>query len=157
MKRRTVTVSVKETLPWLCLSHALTPITLNGWRHWTLTCPCIANIFSQYNQQPATFQNLFISVRRSTCFRLFFRPSLRAQNCTYSVSHLYIMKRPVLCFFMYVPCILYIVYFIRNAQFIVSILTALVSQSVLHVSIHLYHPQAVPQLYIAKVMYYVCY
>jgi len=36
---------------------------------------CIANIFADYNQQDATFHNLFISVRRSTCFRRFFRPS----------------------------------------------------------------------------------
>ena len=34
------------------------------------------------------FSNLFISVRRSTCFRRFFRPSSGAQNCTYSVRHL---------------------------------------------------------------------
>jgi hypothetical protein len=35
-----------------------------------------------------TFLNLFISVRRSTCFRRFFRPSSGAQNCTYSVRYL---------------------------------------------------------------------
>ena len=29
----------------------------------------IANIFAEYNQQEATFHNLFISVRRCTCFR----------------------------------------------------------------------------------------
>ena len=29
-------------------------------------------LFAQYNQQDATFHNLFISVRRSTCFRRFF-------------------------------------------------------------------------------------
>ena len=28
-------------------------------------------VFSEYNQQDATFHNLFISVRRSTCFRRF--------------------------------------------------------------------------------------
>jgi len=39
--------------------------------------------FSEYNQQDATFLNLFISVRRSTCFRRFFRPSSVSQNCTY--------------------------------------------------------------------------
>jgi hypothetical protein len=44
--------------------------------------------FAEYNQQDATFHNLFISVRCSTCFRLFFRPSSGAQNCTYSVRHL---------------------------------------------------------------------
>ena len=31
---------------------------------------------------------LFISVRRSTCFRRGFRPSSGAQNCTYSVRYL---------------------------------------------------------------------
>ena len=40
-------------------------------------------LFSKYNQEDATFHNLFISVRRSTCFRRFFRPSSGAQNCTY--------------------------------------------------------------------------
>ena len=35
-----------------------------------------------YNQEDATFHNLFISLRRSTCFRRFFRPSSGAQNCT---------------------------------------------------------------------------
>ena len=34
------------------------------------------------------FHNLFISVRRSTCFRRFFRPSSRAQICIYSVRYL---------------------------------------------------------------------
>jgi len=44
------------------------------------------------NQQDATFLSLFISVRRSTCFRRGFRPSSGAQNCTHSaryLSHLY--------------------------------------------------------------------
>jgi len=48
----------------------------------------IANIFAEYNQQDATFHNLFISIRRSTCFRRSFRPSSEAQNCTYSVRYL---------------------------------------------------------------------
>ena len=46
------------------------------------------NQFSEYNQQNATFPNLFISVRRSTCFRRFFRPPSGAQNCTYSLARL---------------------------------------------------------------------
>jgi hypothetical protein len=54
----------------------------------TFIGPCIANIFSEYNQQDATFLNIFISVRRSTCFRRVFRPLSGAQNCTYSVRHL---------------------------------------------------------------------
>jgi len=49
----------------------------------TFICPCIANIFAQYNQQDATFLNLFISVRCSTCFRRVFCPSSGAQNCTW--------------------------------------------------------------------------
>jgi len=44
-------------------------------------------IFTEYNQQAGTFHNLFISVRRSTCFRRFFHPSSGAQNCTYSVRY----------------------------------------------------------------------
>jgi len=44
--------------------------------------------FADYNQQDATFHNLFISVRRSTCFRRVCRPSSGAQNCTYSVRYL---------------------------------------------------------------------
>ena len=42
----------------------------------TFIGPCIANTFSECNQQDATFHNLFISVRRSTCFGRFFRPWL---------------------------------------------------------------------------------
>jgi hypothetical protein len=54
----------------------------------TFIGPCIANIFAQYNQQDATYHNLFISVRRCTCFRRVFRPSSGVQNCTYSVRPL---------------------------------------------------------------------
>jgi len=36
----------------------------------TFTGPFIVNLFAEYNQQDATFHNLFISVR--TCFRRFF-------------------------------------------------------------------------------------
>jgi len=46
----------------------------------TFIGPCIANIFAEYNQQDATFHNLFSSVRRSTCFRRFFRPSSRTSE-----------------------------------------------------------------------------
>ena len=41
-----------------------------------------------YNQQDAISLNLFVSIRRSTCFRRFIRPSTGAQNCTYSVRYL---------------------------------------------------------------------
>jgi len=44
---------------------------------------------TEYNQQDSTFLNLFISVRRFTCFRRVFRPSSGAQNCTYSVRYLW--------------------------------------------------------------------
>ena len=54
----------------------------------TFIRPCVANMCLEYNQQDATFHNLFVSVRRSTCFRWFFRPSSGAQNCTYSVRYL---------------------------------------------------------------------
>ena len=40
----------------------------------------IKYIFSEYNKQDATFLNLFISVRPSTCFGRFFRPSLEAKK-----------------------------------------------------------------------------
>jgi len=50
--------------------------------------PSIITIFADCNQQDATFLNLFISVRRSTCFRRVFRPSSGTQNCTYSVRYL---------------------------------------------------------------------
>ena len=53
----------------------------------TFIGPCIANIFADYNHWDATFHNLFISERRSTCFRRGFRPSSRAQNCTYSIRY----------------------------------------------------------------------
>jgi len=43
--------------------------------------------FAEYNQQDATFHNMFISVRRSTCFRRFFCSSPGAQNCIYSVRY----------------------------------------------------------------------
>jgi len=37
-------------------------------------------LFIEYNQQDSMFHNLFISVRRSTCFRRVFRPSSGAQT-----------------------------------------------------------------------------
>jgi len=67
----------ENTLAWL----------IQVWLNLTFIGPCIANIFAKFNQQDASFHNLFISVRRSTCFRRFFRPSSRAQNCTYSIRY----------------------------------------------------------------------
>jgi len=54
----------------------------------TFRGPCIVSTFPECNQQDETFLNLFISVRCSTCFRRFFRPSSGAQNCTYSIRYL---------------------------------------------------------------------
>ena len=51
----------------------------------TFTGPCIAKVFSEYNQKIILFWNLFTYVRRSTCFRRVFRSSSEAQ---YSVRHL---------------------------------------------------------------------
>ena len=47
----------------------------------------------KYNQQDATLHNLFISVKCSTRFTRFFRPSSGAQNCTYSIEY---FVRPLL-------------------------------------------------------------
>ena len=44
----------------------------------TIYIICI--FFSEYNQQGATFHNLFISVRRSTCFRQFFPSIIRSSK-----------------------------------------------------------------------------
>ena len=66
------------------------------------TCKEIHDVFSKYNQQDATFLNLFTSIRHSKCFRWLFHPSLGAQNCTYSVRHLsdrycYLLLKHVEC------------------------------------------------------------
>ena len=53
----------------------------------TFVCPCIANVFPKWNQQNATFRDLFISTKCSTCFRRFLRPSSGAHNCTYSCRY----------------------------------------------------------------------
>jgi len=67
--------------------------------------------FAQYNQQDATFHNLFISVRRSTCFRRVFRPSAVAQNCTYTVRPILLPAASLVrlaagssCILLVVPC-----------------------------------------------------
>ena len=41
----------------------------------------------KYNQQDAALHNLFISVKCSTCFMQFLRPSSGAQNCIYSIGY----------------------------------------------------------------------
>jgi len=68
----------------LNLYHVIFTLTPFGW----FICICLSLfLFAVYNQQDATFHNLFISVRRSTCFRRFFHPSSGAQNSTYSVRY----------------------------------------------------------------------
>ena len=51
--------------------------------HGSVHCKCIF----KYNQQYATLNNLFISVKCSTCFKWFLRPASRAQNCIYSIGY----------------------------------------------------------------------
>ena len=58
--------------PQLCCHKNLKSCTV---QNRTFIGSCSANILAEYNQQDATFHNLFISVGRSTCFRRFFRPS----------------------------------------------------------------------------------
>jgi len=55
--------------------------------------------------------------------------------------------------FMYVPCILFVFFFIltNNAQYTLF-LTIYILLYLLHVSIHLYCPQRVSPLYFGKVM-----
>jgi len=79
---------IRSLLLTVCKSSHLIRITDAIPSNLTFVCPCIAKIFSEHNKQDANFFNLFIFVRRSTCFRRFFRPSSGAQNCTYSVRYL---------------------------------------------------------------------
>ena len=78
---------LKSTVLGYCLYYCVKRTAAKSHVSLTSTCPCMANIFSEHNQQDATFHNLFISVRRSTCFRRVFRPPSGAQNCTYSVRY----------------------------------------------------------------------
>jgi len=82
----------KETGPCILLFYwiGMLPVTgnFNNIKYLTFIGPCIAYIFPEYNEQGPVFQNLFISARRCTCFKLFFRPSSGAQNGTYSVRYL---------------------------------------------------------------------
>jgi len=55
--------------------------------------PCIANIFAEYNQQNATFHNLFIYVRRCTCFRRGF-PSITRSSKLHTQRQVFV--RPIL-------------------------------------------------------------
>ena len=64
------------------------------------------------------------------------------------------LKHYVTCFFMYVPCILHVFFISINIPQYICIyyLIIFILWSLLLVSIHLYHPQGVPKLYIVKVM-----
>jgi len=72
----------------VCVCGTMYDINVPRGLHLTFIGPCIPNIFSEYNQEVSTIHNLFISVRRATCFGRVFRPSSGAQNCTYSVRYL---------------------------------------------------------------------
>jgi hypothetical protein len=50
--------------------------------------PTSLTYISKYNKQDATLHNLFISMKCSTCFRRYLRPSSRDQNCIYSIGYL---------------------------------------------------------------------
>jgi len=55
----------------------------------TFVGPCIANIFSEYDQQDATLLRFIYFCKTVYMFQtVFLRPSSGAQNCTYSVRHL---------------------------------------------------------------------
>jgi hypothetical protein len=54
--------------------------------HGSVHCRCTS--ISKYNQQYSTLHNLFISVKCSTCFTWYLRPSSGAQNCTYNIGYL---------------------------------------------------------------------
>ena len=74
-----------------CFSPPTLPCFEMGWfkLHNELQTPGYYRItFSACKKQDAKFHSLFISVRRSTCFRRVFRPSSGAQNCTYNVRYL---------------------------------------------------------------------
>ena len=57
-----------------------TDLYANETNSLTFIGPCIANIYAEYIQQDATFHNLFISVRRSTCFSRFFPSIIRSSK-----------------------------------------------------------------------------
>jgi hypothetical protein len=65
--------------------------------HLIFVVPCIFNVFPKCNQQDATFLNLFISIKRSTCFRQFLRPSSGAQT-TYSFWYLSNLTAATCCY-----------------------------------------------------------
>jgi len=72
---------------WLTNSLSFVPYILNENNTYS-TYSSSHYLFAAYNQQDATFHNLFISVGRCTCFRRVFRPSSGTQNCTYRVRYL---------------------------------------------------------------------
>ena len=54
----------------------------------TFMGPCIANLFSNITNKMQRYTvYLFISVKCSTCFRRFLRPSSGAENCIYSIGY----------------------------------------------------------------------
>ena len=97
----------------------------NYWKSLTFIGPCIVNIFAEYNQQAANFHNLFISVRRCTCFRRVFRPSSGAQHCTYSVRHFF---RPAVS-----PDVSRFLYFCKTLHMFQTVFPSIIRSSKLHI------------------------
>jgi len=56
--------------------------------HLTFIGPCIVIYSYSTTKKMYLFLKLFILIKSSTCFERFFRPSSRAQNCTYGNSHM---------------------------------------------------------------------
>jgi len=83
-------VSNCQSLKYVFVKHfiIISQSSGNWMSHIFYTKQLMAWSFAEYNQQGATFLNLFISVRHCTCFRRFFCPSSGAQYCTYSVTYL---------------------------------------------------------------------
>jgi len=68
-------------IKWVCVRYYQAPYIFQLYSIFLkLIDRILGNMFAEYNQQTATFHNLFISVRRSTCFRRVFRPIIRSSK-----------------------------------------------------------------------------
>jgi len=82
-----VCLSLSLSVFHICTAAFLLCLQIN-YLSLTLMISASGTSFSEYNQQDATFLNLFIPVRLTTSFRQFFRPSSGASNCTHGIRHL---------------------------------------------------------------------
>ena len=71
--------------PRLLLSHATLSLFVQCCQHTHMQFT-----FAEYNQHDGTFHNLFISVRRCTCFRTVFPPIITSSN-------MHILKNKIVC------------------------------------------------------------